>query len=98
MRRIAILVAVMAVKACSPAEQNPRQEAATHAPPAEVAHQPVIILTEEDARYRLESAGYTDIQELRQNEDGSWSAVAASNGETAQLSVGEHGVSVALAE
>ncbi len=63
-------------------------EAPAPAPPT------VIVLTEQDARSRIEAAGYSDVTGLTQNADGSWSATARRDGQSTTLTVGEGGVSV----
>jgi hypothetical protein len=55
---------------------------------------PTIVITEPDARTRIEGAGYSNITGLTQNPDGTWNATATKDGQTTQISVGEGGVTV----
>jgi uncharacterized lipoprotein YajG len=54
----------------------------------------VIVLSEQDARSRIESAGYTEVTGLTQNADGTWSATASRDGASTTLTVNDRGVSV----
>lgn len=54
----------------------------------------IVVLTEQDARSRVEASGYTDVSGLVQNADGSWSATAMRDGQSTTLTIGEDGVSV----
>lgn len=92
MRAVFLAAAVAALAACG-------QPATTEAPvttveaPATPAPT-VIVLTESDARSRIESDGYTNVTGLTQNPDGSWSATGTRDGVATQLTVGESGVTV----
>jgi hypothetical protein len=55
------------------------------------------MITEADARSRLEVAGYTDITGLTQNADGTWSATGTRDGQSAMVTVSDSGVTVATA-
>ena len=94
MRTLLTIAAITALAACGqetqPAAPNTTAEVQTPAP----AEPTIIVLTENDARTRLDAAGYTDVTGLVQNPDGSWSASGMMNGETTQVTVSETGVSV----
>jgi hypothetical protein len=53
-----------------------------------------VLINEAEATSRIESAGYTNITGLAQNPDGTWSAVARTDGENVMVVVGEDGVQV----
>lgn len=97
MRALFIVAAIVALAACS--QETQTEDADTSETMSEVQAPPpapptVIVLTESDARTRIEAAGYTDVTGLTQNPDGSWSATATRDGQVTQLTVGEGGVSV----
>lgn len=93
MRTILAIAAISLAAACSPAtEEDTTPDTTTN---IETPAQPsVIVITEDDARTRLEGAGYSEINGLTQNPDGSWTATATRDGESTSVSVGENGVSV----
>lgn len=95
MRTLIAIAALAALAACS-------QETTTDATPDTTtvetttpapAPAPVMI-TESDARTRLETAGYTNVTGLMQNADGTWSATGTREGATTQVTIGESGVTV----
>jgi hypothetical protein len=91
MRAVFLAAAVASLAACG-------QPATTEAPVTTAEAQPpaptVIVLTETDARSRIEADGYTNVTGLVQNPDGSWSATGTRDGTATQLTVGESGVTV----
>ncbi len=94
MRTIIAIAALSLTAACGQTttveDETPTSTAEAPAP----APPTVIVLTEQDARSRIEAAGYTDVTGLVQNPDGSWSATAMREGQSTTLTVGEGGVSV----
>jgi len=95
MRILIAAAALAALAACS-------QETTTDTPPADTtadlsapapAPAPtVIVLTENDARMRAESAGYTGITGLMQNPDGTWTATGTREGQTTSITINDSGV------
>jgi type IV pilus biogenesis protein CpaD/CtpE len=90
MRAVFLAAAVASLAACGqPATTTEAPVTTTEAPPPTV-----IVLTETDARSRIEADGYTNVTGLVQNPDGSWSATGTRDGAPTQLTVGESGVTV----
>ena len=98
MRTILGLAALAIAAACSPPADTSKQSTPAQtevpAPPAGPA---VTMLTEADARTRLEGAGYTNITGLMQNPDGTWNATATKDGATATVTVTDSGVATSTA-
>lgn len=92
MRIILSAAAVLMAAACNPPAQEPAQPA--EAPAAEPAAPTIIVLSEQDARSRLEGAGYTNVTGLTQNADGTWSATGTRDGQTTTLTITDAGVQV----
>jgi hypothetical protein len=96
MRTLLALAAVAALAACgqeTKVEDAP--DTTVEAPTLPPAPAPtVVMITEADARTRIETAGYTNITALTQNADGTWTATATRDGQPTQISVGEGGVTV----
>jgi uncharacterized lipoprotein YajG len=93
MRIILTASAVLLAAACGQTTEDSTPDATIQEAPAPV-EPTVIILTEQDARSRIEAAGYTGITGLTQSPDGTWTATATREGATTTLSVGEGGVTV----
>jgi uncharacterized lipoprotein YajG len=55
----------------------------------------IVVLTEQDARTRAETAGYTAISGLTQNADGTWTATGTQNGATTSITISDTGVTAA---
>jgi hypothetical protein len=98
MRTIIAIAALSLAAACgqtTTVEDTPpdttMEPAPAPAPPT------VVVLTEQDARTRAETAGYTNITGLTQNADGSWSATGTMNGAATQITITDSGVTVATA-
>lgn len=92
MRAVFLAAAVASLAACGqPATTTEAPVTTAEAPPPAPT---VIVLTESDARSRIESDGYTNVTGLVQNPDGSWSATGTRDGAATQLTVGESGVTV----
>src|SRR5262245_57975567 len=91
------LAALALAAACSPpadtSKQNTTAQTEVPAPAAPAA----TMLTEADARTRLEGAGYTNITGLMQNPDGTWNATATKDGATTTVTVTDSGVATAPA-
>ncbi len=90
------LIAVAAIAALAACGQTTTTETTPETTTTEVTTQapaPVIVITETDARTRIEADGYTNVTGLVQNADGTWSATGTRNGQTTQVTVGENGVS-----
>jgi len=88
------LIAVAAIAALAACGQTTTTETTPETTTTEVTTPaPVIVITETDARTRLETDGYTNVTGLVQNPDGTWSATGTRNGETTQVTIGENGVS-----
>ena len=49
------------------------------------------VLTEEQAKAKIESEGYTEISGLKKDEKGMWTATAMKEGKPVQLSLNEEG-------
>jgi len=96
MRIIIAAAALAALAACSQetTTTTPPDTTADVTTPAPGPSPTVIMLTESDARTRLETAGYTDVTGLMQNPDGTWSATATNNGQTTQVTISDSGVSM----
>lgn len=93
-----ILIAAAAIAALAACSQETTTETTPDTTTSEVttpAPAPsTVIITETDARTRLEGEGYSNVTGLMQNPDGTWSATGTRNGETTQVTVGESGVQV----
>jgi putative membrane protein len=91
MRSLIALSALALVLGCGqPAEQTeptaePEAVAPAPAPPA------VVVLTEADARTRIEGAGYTNVTALTQGADGRWTATATQNGSSVNVAIDDQG-------
>lgn len=95
MRTLIAVAAIAALAACSQettTETTPDTTTSEITTPAPTPP-PVIVITESDARTRLETDGYTNVTGLVQNPDGTWSATGTRNGQTTQVTIGENGVS-----
>lgn len=95
--RTALFAAALLLGACNPATEETTTtttETETTAPTLPAPAPTVVVLTEEDARSRIEAAGYTNVTGLMQAPDGTWTASATRDGQTTQVTVGESGVSV----
>ena len=96
MRTLLGATALVLAAACSPpADQSTQDTTAQMETPAAPAPPTVVIISEQDARTRIEGAGYTNITGLMQNPDGTWSATGTRDGQTTTLTVTESGVAVA---
>jgi hypothetical protein len=95
MRTLLGATALLLAAACNPAPETTTPETTaqveTPAPPPPT----VIVITEQDARSRIEGAGYTNVTGLTQNPDGTWNATATMNGQTTTVTVSDSGVAAA---
>ncbi len=90
------LIAVAAIAALAACGQQTTTETTPDTTTTEIttpAPAPVVVITESDARTRLETDGYSNVTGLVQNPDGTWSATGTRNGETTQVTIGENGIS-----
>jgi len=93
--RMVLSLAVLVLAACSPpAETTTTPDTINVETPAPAPAPTVIMITESDARSRLETAGYTNITGLTQNADGTWTATGTKDGQTTSVTVNDMGVSV----
>jgi hypothetical protein len=95
MRMPLLAIAGLCLAACQPEADKTNPAVATEEAVAErEAAAPAIganSFTQEQARERIEAAGYTGITELTQGEDGIWRAVAMLGGQTQEVSVDYQG-------
>jgi hypothetical protein len=49
------------------------------------------MLTEEQAKAKIEAGGYTEVSDLKHDEQGMWTATAMKEGKPVQLSLDTHG-------
>ena len=95
MRTIIAIAALSLAAACgqtTTVEDTPdttMEPATTPAPPT------IVVLTEQDARTRAETAGYTNVTGLTQNADGSWTATGTQAGATTSITITDSGVMAA---
>lgn len=100
MRATLSVAVLLLAAACSPApEETPDTSVEVQPPPAAAPAAPAapmttVMLTEADARTRIEAAGYTNITGLTQAADGTWRATATRNGQTTTVNVNDAGVTV----
>lgn len=95
--RTVLSLAVLALAACSPPAETTTTDTTTATETPAPAAPTVIMITEADARSRLEAAGYTDITGLTQNADGTWSATGTKDGQSTTVTISDSGVTVATA-
>jgi hypothetical protein len=95
MRMPLLALAGLCLVACQPEADKTNPAVATEEAVAErEAAAPAIganSFTQEQAKERIEAAGYTGITELTKGEDGIWRAVAALGGQTQEVSVDYQG-------
>ena len=95
MRTLLGAAALILAAACSPPASDTATTPDTTAPtevPAAPPPPTVVTISEQDARARIEAAGYTNVTGLTQNPDGTWSATGTMNGQTTTVTVTESGV------
>lgn len=100
MRILIGAAALLLAAACNPAAQDSTDTAdmqATTTEPAAPTTTTSIVMTEQDARSRIESAGYTNVTGLMQNPDGTWTATGTMDGQTTTVTVTESGVQATTA-
>lgn len=95
MRMPLLALAGLGLVACQPDADKTNPAVATEEAVAErEAAAPAIganSFTQEQAKQRIEAAGYTGITELTKGEDGIWRAVASLGGQTQEVSVDYQG-------
>jgi hypothetical protein len=95
MRMPLLALAGLCLAACQPESDKTNPAVATEEAVAErEAAAPAIganSFTQEQARERIEAAGYTGITELTKGDDGIWRAVASLGGQTQEVSVDYQG-------
>ena len=95
MRMPLLALAGLCLVACQPEADKTNPAVATDEAVAErEAAAPAIganSFTQEQARERIEAAGYTGVTELTKGEDGIWRAVASLGGQTQEVSVDYQG-------
>jgi hypothetical protein len=95
MRMPLLALAGLGLVACQPDADKTNPAVATEEAVAErEAAAPAIganSFTQEQAKQRIEAAGYTGITELTKGEDGIWRAVATLSGQTQEVSVDYQG-------
>ena len=95
MRMPLLALAGLCLVACQPEADKTNPAVATEAAVAErEAAAPAIganSFTQDQAKERIEKAGYTGITELTKGEDGIWRAVATLGGQTQEVSVDYQG-------
>jgi uncharacterized lipoprotein YajG len=98
MRTLLGAAALVLAAACNPAtdtttttppDTTAQMETPAPAPPT------VAAITEQDARSRIEGAGYTNVTGLTQTPDGTWTATGTRGGQTTTVTVTESGVTAA---
>jgi hypothetical protein len=93
---LAVAAVAVALSACGQTATDATTDTAAEMPaPAPAAS--IVMITESDARARIESAGYTDVTGLVQNADGTWSATATRDGAATQVTISDAGVQVSTA-
>ena len=98
MRTLLGAAALLLAAACNPANNQtttPPDTTAQMETPAPAPPPTAMTITEQDARTRIEGAGYTNVTGLTQNPDGTWSATGTMNGRTTTVTVNDSGVSAA---
>ena len=101
---IAAMVALTAGTAFAQQERAPSELGAQHPPihsepaaPPSTAEAPKlpnaapVINSEEQAKAKIESEGYTEVSGLKQDEKGMWTAMAMKEGKAVQLSLNSEG-------
>ncbi|MBC7770726.1 MAG: hypothetical protein H7124_18230 [Phycisphaerales bacterium] len=97
MRILIAAAAIAALAACTQettTETTPDSAEIVTPAPAPSPVPTTIVVTESDARTRLEADGYTNVTGLMQNPDGTWSATGTRNGAATQVTIGDSGVQV----
>ncbi len=94
MRTLLGAAALVLAAACSPpaTETTTPDTTAQMETPVAPAPAPMAVISEQDARSRIEGAGYTNVTGLMQNPDGTWSATGTMSGQTTTVTVTEGGV------
>jgi hypothetical protein len=97
MRTLLGAAAFVLAAACSPpaTETTTPDTTAQVETPAAPPAPTVVTISEQDARSRIEGAGYTNVTGLMQNPDGTWTATGTRNGQTTTVTVNESGVTAA---
>ena len=99
MRTLLGAAALILAAACSPPASDTTTAPDTTTPTTEMPAAPppptVVTISEQDARSRIEAAGYTNVTGLTQNPDGTWNATGTRNGQTTTVTVTETGVTAA---
>jgi hypothetical protein len=96
MRILIVAAALTALAACNQetADTTPDTTMSETTAPTTSAAPTTVMVTETDARTRLEGEGYTNVTGLMQNPDGTWTATGTRNGQTTQVTVSDTGVHV----
>lgn len=95
MRTALTILAIAALAACGQQTETDEPDTTVQMEsPAPAPAPTTVMLTETDARTRIESAGYTNVTGLTQNPDGTWTATGTRDGATTQVTVNDSGVSV----
>jgi hypothetical protein len=93
MRTLLGVAALVLAAACNPAADEANTDTTTMAEAPAPAAPTMVVITEEDARSRIEGAGYTNVTGLTQNSDGTWNATGIRDGTTTTVTVNDGGVS-----
>lgn len=97
MRTLLGAAALVLAAACSPpaSDTTTTDTTAPLETPAAPPPPTVVVISEQDARSRIEGAGYTNVTGLTQNPDGTWSATGTMSGQTTTVTVTDSGVTAA---
>lgn len=97
MRTLLGAAALVLAAACSPpaSDTTTTDTTAPLETPAAPPPPTVVVISEQDARSRIEGAGYTNVTGLTQNPDGTWTATGTMSGQTTTVTVTDSGVTAA---